>query len=132
MIASVSDALVASINELTFECLAKSLYLLFQAILGHHQCEIDTSLRLLGATRQHVEDDAATETDDSRTLAISVLYVVDVFGCLYAFLFYPSLDSLAKSWGVNDSAERAQTGDGLLNPCFVLCRTLAELRHLRE
>ena len=44
VIASVSDALVASINELTLECLAKGLYLLFQTVLGHHQCEVDSRL----------------------------------------------------------------------------------------
>ena len=106
VIDSISDALVASINELTFKCLAKGLYLLFQSVLGHHQREVETSLRLLGATRQHVEDNTAAETDDGSTLTIGVLHVVNVFGCLYAFLLYPSLDGLAKSRGINESAER--------------------------
>ena len=51
MIASVSDALVVGINELTFKCLAKSLHLLVETILSHHQRKVQTSLRLLGATR---------------------------------------------------------------------------------
>ena len=41
VIASISDALIASINELTFKCLAKSLYLLFQTIFSHHQREVN-------------------------------------------------------------------------------------------
>ena len=64
VIASVSDALVAGINELTLKCFAEGLNLLRKAILGHHQREVETSLRLLGATRQHVEDNTAAETDD--------------------------------------------------------------------
>ena len=106
VIASVSDALVAGINELTLKCFAEGLNLLRKAILSHHQREVETSLRLLGATRQHVEDNTAAETDDGSTLTIGVLHVVNVFGCLYAFLLYPSLDGLAKSRGVNESAER--------------------------
>ena len=51
VITSVSDALVAGINELTFKCLAKGLYLLFQTIVGHHQREVDTSLRFFGGHR---------------------------------------------------------------------------------
>ena len=105
VIASVSDALVAGINELTFKCFAKSLYLLLQAVLGHHQGEVETSLTFLGATRQHVEDDSTTEADDGGSLAIGVLDVVDVLGCLHTFLFTPCLDGLAKSRGVNESAE---------------------------
>ena len=50
MVASVSDALVASINKLILECLAKSLYLLFQTVLGHHQRELDCCFRLLVQT----------------------------------------------------------------------------------
>ena len=41
VIASVSDALVAGINELTFQCLAEGLNLLFQTVLGHHQRKVD-------------------------------------------------------------------------------------------
>ena len=44
VIAAVADALVASINELTLQCLAKGFYLLFQTILGHHQRKVETSL----------------------------------------------------------------------------------------
>ena len=43
VIASVSDALVASINKLTLQRLTKGLYLLLQTILGHHQCKLDRS-----------------------------------------------------------------------------------------
>jgi hypothetical protein len=38
-----------------------------------------------------------TESDYCRTLTIGILYVVDILGCLYAFLFYPSLDGFAES-----------------------------------
>ena len=79
-----------------------------------------------------MEDYPATETDDGRTLAIDVLYVVDVLGCLHALLFTPVLYGLAKTRSVQKSSERTQTGDGLLNLCLVLSRTLAKLWHLRE
>ena len=46
VITSVSDALVAGINELTFKCFAKSLYLLLQAVLGHHQGEVEGCQRV--------------------------------------------------------------------------------------
>ena len=106
MIAPISDALIASINELTFKCLAKGFYLLFQTVLSHHQRKVETSLALLNTARQHVENDPAAEADDSSTLTIGVLDVVNVLGSLYTLLLYPSLDSLAKSRGVNESAER--------------------------
>ena len=54
MIASVSDALVAGINKLTFECLAEGLYLLVETILSHHQREVDTSLRFFGGHSYYV------------------------------------------------------------------------------
>ena len=41
VIASVSDAFVAGINELTFKRLTEGLYLLFQTVFGHHQREVD-------------------------------------------------------------------------------------------
>ena len=71
-----------------------------------------------------------SEADDSSTLAISVLYVVDVLGCLHTFLLYPFLDGLTQTRGVNQTRLRTQTGDGLLNLSFILSRTTSELGHL--
>lgn len=50
VITSVSGALVAGINELTFKCLAKGLYLLFQTIVGHHQSKVETCLGFTSST----------------------------------------------------------------------------------
>ena len=76
-----------------------------------------------------MEDDTTAEADDGSTLAIDILHVVDVLSCLDTFLFTPSFDGLAKTRSFNQSAERTQTGDGLLNLCLVLCRTTAEFGH---
>ena len=104
VIATVTDALVACINKLTLECLAKCLYLLRQAVLGHHSCKVQTGLALLGVAGQHVEDYTAAESDDGGTLAIGVLHVVDVFGSLYSLLLYPLLDGSAQTGSVYQSA----------------------------
>ena len=47
VIAAISDALVASINKLTLQCLAKGFHLLLKTVLGHHECEFDAGSPLL-------------------------------------------------------------------------------------
>ncbi len=39
-----------------------------------------------------MEDNPTTEAYHGSTLTISILYVVDVFGCFYTFGFYPLFD----------------------------------------
>ena len=52
-----------------------------------------------------MEDDATTESDDGSTLAVDVLHMVDVLGCLNTFLLYPFLDGLAQTRGINEAGE---------------------------
>ena len=72
VIAAISGAFVTSIHKLTLQCLAKGFHLLVQTILSHHHREVQTCLRLLSTTRQHMEDDPTAEADDRRTLAIRI------------------------------------------------------------
>ena len=74
------------------------------AILSHHQSKVQTRLGFLVLALQQVEDYPTTKPYDSRTLAIGVLYVVNVLGSLYALFFYPRLDDLSpllnrRGWG---------------------------------
>ena len=68
-----------------------------------------------------MEDDPATEADHRRTLAINILHVVDIFGCLHTFFFHPGLDSFPKTGHIDQARNRAQSGDGFLNPRLILC-----------
>ena len=132
MVGTIALTLVAGIDILVLQRLAKGLHLLAKAVFGHHPREVETGLTLLVLPREQMEHHSTTEPDDRRTLAIDVLHVVDVFGGLHALLFHPCLDGLAKSGRIHETAMRAETGDGLLYPCLVLFRATCELRHLRE
>ena len=44
VVAAISDTLVAGIYKLALQCLAKGFHLLLKAVLGHHECEVETSL----------------------------------------------------------------------------------------
>jgi hypothetical protein len=90
-------ALILGIDILVAQRVAKGSYLLLQTVLRHHQGKLDTPLRLLGTAGEDMVDHSTTEADDGSTLTIGILYVVDILGCLYAFLFYPSLDGFAES-----------------------------------
>ena len=132
MISPIPLTFILRIHILMTECLSKHLDLLFQAVLGHHQSEVETSLRFLVFSRKQMEDDTATEADDSGTLTIGVLHMINGLGSLDTFLLYPSLNGLPQTGHIHQSCKRAQTGHGLLNTGFVLCRTLSKLGHLRE
>ena len=132
MISPIPLTFILRIHILISKGLSKHLDLLFQAVLGHHQSEVETSLRFLVFSRKQMEDDTATEADDSGTLTIGVLHMIYVLGSLDTFLLYPSLNGLPQTGHIHQPSKGSQTGDGLLNTCLVLCRTLAKLGHLRE
>ena len=79
-----------------------------------------------------MEDDPAAEADHGGTLAIHILHMIDVLGCLDALLLAPLLDGLAKSGHINQSRKAAKPCHSLLNAGLVGGRTLAELGHLLE
>ena len=121
MIGSISLALFTGIHILTLQRFTEGLDLFHQTVIGHHQSEVKTGLRFLILARQQVKDHPTTEAYHGSTLTISILYVVDVFGCFYTFGFYPLFDSFAQTRGVNQTRIRSQTGHGFLNLGFILC-----------
>ena len=132
MIATVSLTLIAGIYILALQDLAKGGYLLPETVLGHHQRKVETGLRLTGTATQQMEYHPATEPDDGRTLAIGVLNVVDILGCLHTLLLAPLLDGFPQTRGIDEATIAAKSCHSLLNPYLILCRATAELRHLLE
>lgn len=100
VITSVSDALVLSIDILILQSLTEGTNLLRETIVGHHQRKVDARFALTSTPRKHVKNHPTTETDDGSALTISVLHVIDVFGCLDTFLLTPCLDGLPQTWHI--------------------------------
>ena len=132
MVGSATLTLVLRTYILISESFSERLDLLVETVVSHHQCKVKTSLRFLLLATEQMEYDTASEPDYRCTFPVNVLHVVDVLCCLHSLLLHPLFYRLSQARSVNQSGDGTQAGYSLPDSCFVLSRTVAELRHLRE
>ena len=85
VVGTIPLTFIFGIYKLVEQTVTEGLDLFLQTVFCHHQGEFDGGVQLLAF--QETVDDTAAKTDYSSTSSIGILHIVDILGCLNAFLF---------------------------------------------